>query len=180
MKSYLNGLQSNQFASLGEDVHFSCIISKCMQSESEGTMRRRALEDTSWDRMRERSEGSRNVEFQVQCVLRKTLLWQLTLLTASRSLRPDMVLGMWREQCQPTETEGAKAGVTCSPHSTTGQRGGQQKLIKHIHFHHIHLYDGEENGNLQGAREDSIQATQCSGHTCVTPAEVSCIWEDNF
>ena len=74
MKSYLNGLQSNQFASLREDVHFSCIISKCMQSESEGTMRRRALEDTSWDRMRERSEGSRNVEFQVQCVLRKTLL----------------------------------------------------------------------------------------------------------
>lgn len=52
-----------------------------------------------------------------KCDVPDRLLWRslflsnlLTLLTASRSLRPDMVLGAVREQGQPPGTQGAKAG----------------------------------------------------------------------
>lgn len=48
--------------------------------------------EPSWQEAKEKPEESRNVKFQICCALEKPLPQQLTFLTASRSLRPDMVL----------------------------------------------------------------------------------------
>lgn len=73
--------------------------------------------EPSWQEAKEKPEESRNVKFQICCALEKPLPQQLTFLTASRSLRPDMVLRASREQCQSPEMQGAKAGIagwTCN------------------------------------------------------------------
>lgn len=58
---------------------------------------------------REKTEGSRNVKFQIHSLLKKHPPQQLTDLTASRSLRPDMVLGTLREWHQYPEMQGSLA-----------------------------------------------------------------------
>lgn len=68
---------------------------------------------------RSQGENGRIKKCEVPDTLRsgETSCQQLTLLTASRSLRPDMVLGSLKEQCQSPEMQGAKAGIagwTCS------------------------------------------------------------------
>ena len=74
--------------------------------------------DPSWGETTEKREGSRNVKFQICCALEKPLPQQLTLLTASRSLRPDMVLGTLREQRQSPAMQAAKAGIAGWTRST--------------------------------------------------------------
>lgn len=85
-----------------------------MQNMSEETVKkiseRHETCDLSWEETREKPEGSGNIKFQICCTLEKPLPQQLTLSTASRSLRPDMVLGAFREQYQSPEMQGAKAG----------------------------------------------------------------------
>lgn len=56
-------------------------------------------------------EGPRNVKICICCYLKGCLSHQLTLLTASRSLRPDMVLGVLREEHQPPKMQGARAEI---------------------------------------------------------------------
>lgn len=92
-------------------------------------------------------EGPRNVKICICCYLKGCLSHQLTLLTASRSLRPDMVLGVLREEHQPPEMQGARAEIA----------GWTRKTPPEIHMALAALLSSPE-GSLPWAQPKHLKA----------------------